>query len=348
MSLTNALHTLDAVPNNLPDNSIIASPDSCYSSLPSLSHSSPSSSSSSIHSESTPDTERTPNEHLAVLLPRHLWKTDSATTKCDSFYCRVSFSFIDRRHHCRKCGGVFCATCTRRSTPLLDTSNLAFLNPPRNIPLASYASPISPLRPHRVCDDCWNQIHGTRSASTPCSPQDIVPSSLNPILTSSPAASSTSSLSSIVDEHMSKSDSLLTTVVPIARTKTRSLRTIPSSSSLNGSRRTVIRASHLTLPPDLERSYGELDAYPLRRSSVICKATGGGRWEPKQDPPVIGYRLPIPGAKAQYEIDMEEEDRAVRARRENPVIKDGEFQYRFFREHAPLVLSCTPNCLSTF
>ena len=45
-------------------------------------------------------------------------------------------------------------------TPLLDTTALSFLHPPRNTPLAVYASPVSPLLSHRVCDMCHDQIHG--------------------------------------------------------------------------------------------------------------------------------------------------------------------------------------------
>ncbi|KAG6878338.1 hypothetical protein C0993_008516 [Termitomyces sp. T159_Od127] len=326
----------------------MASPDSCYSPLPSLTHSSPSSSASSIHS-----VPERPNEHLAVLLPRHLWKADSAASKCDNFYCSVVFTFLERRHHCRKCGGVFCAACSSRSTLLLDTSNLAFLHPPRNIPLASYASPISPLHSSRVCYDCWDQIHG--NPARPRTP-DLVRPSFARVLSSpismfkSPLSSGTSSLASSIDAPLPKSDppSSLTDPVPIAPPKSQSLRTKPSSSSLNAVRRATIRASHLTLPPDLERSYGELDAYPLRRSSVICKATGGGRWEPKQDPPIIGYRPPIPGAKAQFEIDMERAERDERRRRENPIIRHGDFQYRFPNQDDVLALSRTPFALSTF
>lgn len=32
-----------------------------------------------------------------------------------------------------------------------------------------------------------------------------------------------------------------------------------------------------------EVSFGEMDAYPLVQPSIMCKATGGGRWEPKPD-----------------------------------------------------------------
>lgn len=105
--------------------------------------------------------------------------------------------------------------------------------------------------------------------------------------------------------------------------KTHSLCAAPSSSSLNSVRRTPLRTAHLTLPADLERSYGELDSYPLRRSSIVCKATGGGRWEPKQEPVDVGYRPPVPGGKAPFELQMEREEKEARQRRENPIVRDG-------------------------
>ncbi|KAG6841547.1 hypothetical protein C0991_009912 [Blastosporella zonata] len=323
-----------------------ASPDSCYSPLPSLTHSSPSSSSSSIHSVS----ERA-NEHLAVLLPKQLWKPDSVASKCDNFYCPVNFTVLQRRHHCRKCGGVFCAACTVRSTPLLDTSNLPFLNPPRNTPIASYASPTAPLNPCRVCDDCWDQIHG--NPSTPRTPDLIQPSFArifsSPIsmlkfpLSSTRSASSLSTCVARPHPNHAGSDPTPILAAPITCRKARSLRSASSISRLR------VRASHLTLPPNLERSYGELDAYPLRRSSVLCKATGGGRWEPKQEPQIIGYRPPVPGAKAQYELDMEQAEQAARVRKNNPIVKDGEFQYRFCpRSENVLALEPTAYAFSTF
>jgi len=82
--------------------------------------------------------------------------------------------------------------------------------------------------------------------------------------------------------------------------------------------------SVISIPAELEvpePSYGELDAYPLRRSSIICKATGGGRWEPKHSPPKIGVR--IPGYKAPYEIEMEREEQEELRRCQNPVVRDG-------------------------
>ena len=80
----------------------------------------------------------------------------------------------------------------------------------------------------------------------------------------------------------------------------------------------------VAVPPDLdlsEPSFGELDAYPLRRSRIICKATGHSRWEPKNSPPRIGIR--IPGCKVPHELEMERENAEERRRRMDPIVRDG-------------------------
>ncbi|KAF9478544.1 hypothetical protein BDN70DRAFT_879894, partial [Pholiota conissans] len=319
--------------------------------------SSPSSSASSLLDVPPPVRH---NQHLAVLLPTHLWKPDSSSASCDNFYCRVPFSLFERKHHCRKCGGVFCRACTSRTTPLLDTSNLAFLQPPRNVPLAVFESPSSPIIDSRVCDDCWDQIHGCPTTPhTPDVPRLSFKRALShPIamlkLPLSPSLSSSSILG--FSASSSSPDAMLP---PSISSRAHSLHQSPSSSSLNtesstnsaptrSPRRINVRTKHLPLPQDLERSYGELDAYPLRRSSVLCKATGGGRWEPKQIPVLDGYRQPIPGGKAPYEIEMEREEMLERQRRLNPVVKDGAFQYRFPKEPEPETISRSLCHLSTF
>ncbi|KAJ7671960.1 FYVE zinc finger-domain-containing protein, partial [Mycena rosella] len=260
-----------------------------------------------------------PNEHLAVLLPKQLWKADAHAAHCDNFYCRVPFSIFERRHHCRKCGGVFCAPCTSRSTALLDASNLAFLHPPRNTPLTVFEGPASPILTARVCDDCYDQIHGCRTPELPPRLAPVRAASLlslsSPIALFKPRSASTSAASSPPsDDSVCSSPCVLPSPTVSALTRTR-----PAS------RR--------------QRSYGELDAYPLKRASLLCKATGGGRWEPKPETPDPGVRVPIIGGKAPYELEMEREEAEERRRRSNPVIRDGDFQYRFpAAEPEPVVL----------
>jgi hypothetical protein len=58
--------------------------------------------------------------------------------------------------------------------------------------------------------------------------------------------------------------------------------------------------------------------------------------------------VPVPGGKAPYELEMEKEEAAERVRRENPVVKDGDFQYRFPRDPEPKMTARTPFQLSTF
>ncbi|KIK91544.1 hypothetical protein PAXRUDRAFT_149288 [Paxillus rubicundulus Ve08.2h10] len=273
------------------------------------------------------------NEHLAVLLPKNLWKPDALASTCDNFYCRVKFSVLERRHHCRKCGGVFCHQCTSRVTHLLDVSNLDFLHPPRNVSISTFESPTSPVASEKVCDDCWDQIH--RSPRTP----DTRPST--PMLVTSPTTTASPSPSSSICASPIEQSYLSTRGVRVKRSSSQhSARNIPFPSVM------VSVASDLD-PSD--PSLGELAAYPLRRSSIICKATGGGRWEPKHSPPKIGLR--IPGFKALYEIEMEKEDAEERRRRLNPIVRDGgrSFQYRFRQDRIfPATLSRSPSRLSTF
>jgi len=38
------------------------------------------------------------------------WKPDQSAIACNS--CQSNFTIIRRRHHCRKCGGIFCDPCS--------------------------------------------------------------------------------------------------------------------------------------------------------------------------------------------------------------------------------------------
>ncbi|KAJ2534513.1 hypothetical protein EV175_007023, partial [Coemansia sp. RSA 1933] len=46
------------------------------------------------------------------LLPESAWEADDATAVCHQ--CSRRFTLFLRRHHCRRCGLVFCDTCSQR------------------------------------------------------------------------------------------------------------------------------------------------------------------------------------------------------------------------------------------
>lgn len=49
------------------------------------------------------------HDYIARAPPtRRHWLKDDAVTECGMPNCRRHFTFFDRRHHCRKCGGIFC------------------------------------------------------------------------------------------------------------------------------------------------------------------------------------------------------------------------------------------------
>lgn len=64
------------------------------------------------------------------LSPFHLdeppWTPDRETADCGR--CRSKFDFITRRHHCRRCGRVYCGSCCSRRLPL---QRMCFVDPVR-------------------------------------------------------------------------------------------------------------------------------------------------------------------------------------------------------------------------
>ncbi|KAH7333678.1 hypothetical protein B0J17DRAFT_134021 [Rhizoctonia solani] len=91
--------------------------------------------------------------------------------KRDSATCDVKFSMVERKHHCRMCGGIFCRACSSRHIPLHTNS------PPRMPPsLPTQSLPIDdfpgPLINSRVCDGCYSLIYGSQNTLPPSSNYD--------------------------------------------------------------------------------------------------------------------------------------------------------------------------------
>ncbi|KAF2148533.1 hypothetical protein K461DRAFT_272013 [Myriangium duriaei CBS 260.36] len=66
------------------------------------------------------------------------WKPDSSVTCCANDTCSTVFSFLARRHHCRRCGGIYCTSHSARLVPLDQEA--------RFHPQGGWV---------RSCDNCW-------------------------------------------------------------------------------------------------------------------------------------------------------------------------------------------------
>ncbi|XP_065053483.1 uncharacterized protein LOC135682495 isoform X2 [Rhopilema esculentum] len=63
------------------------------------------------------------------------WVQDQETKNCMA--CKLKFTTVRRRHHCRKCGGIFCANCSSKRIPILEIG---------------YSDPV------RVCERCYHTL----------------------------------------------------------------------------------------------------------------------------------------------------------------------------------------------
>lgn len=77
------------------------------------------------------------------------WERDEAVQQCRE--CQRRFNFLTRRHHCRKCGRIFCDRCSSHRV-LLDPSDI----------VQDPALPVTPgsNTPQRVCEGCYDEVYG--------------------------------------------------------------------------------------------------------------------------------------------------------------------------------------------
>ncbi|RMZ73123.1 FYVE domain [Pyrenophora seminiperda CCB06] len=87
-------------------------------------------------------------------ITRNHWQADGSTSVCSASSCQQPFGFFQRRHHCRKCGGIFCWQHTGNSVRL---DELARFHPEGHL--------------HRACDRCyssfreWEHLRSSRTNS---------------------------------------------------------------------------------------------------------------------------------------------------------------------------------------
>jgi len=68
------------------------------------------------------------------------WKADSTTTICDDMSCDRRFTCFNRKHHCRRCGSIFCDA---------HSSNIIPLN--QDAEFHPFGNRV------RGCDSCWGE-----------------------------------------------------------------------------------------------------------------------------------------------------------------------------------------------
>lgn len=76
------------------------------------------------------------------------WQPDGDTQEC--LICQDSFTFFNRRHHCRKCGRVVCSDCSKHEIRYL----------PNTLIVHAYGRPTTCLenRTYRTCDQCAAEV----------------------------------------------------------------------------------------------------------------------------------------------------------------------------------------------
>ncbi|KAI9166915.1 FYVE-type zinc finger-containing protein [Paramyrothecium foliicola] len=72
---------------------------------------------------------------------RKHWKPDTESSLCDDPTCKRNFNYFTRRHHCRRCGNIFCDSHSNVVVPLDQDANF---------------NPRAP--PSRSCNHCFEQF----------------------------------------------------------------------------------------------------------------------------------------------------------------------------------------------
>jgi hypothetical protein len=106
---------------------------------------------SSNNSFTTPFKENN-NKLINNILPRktYIWVSDSNVLECYS--CSLKFDMINRKHHCRLCGRIFCYECSKFYVNYYNLDNYQLIN--REKYMDFYLSNYKNFKSHRVCLNC--------------------------------------------------------------------------------------------------------------------------------------------------------------------------------------------------
>ncbi|KAI5957243.1 hypothetical protein KGF54_000171 [Candida jiufengensis] len=85
-----------------------------------------------------------------------IWQNDNEVSQC--FICSTKYNFLNRRHHCRKCGKVVCGDCSSNNIHYLDNTPI-IINPDSqfyNLQRVQYSKS---NETYRTCDECVKEIN---------------------------------------------------------------------------------------------------------------------------------------------------------------------------------------------
>lgn len=85
---------------------------------------------------------------------RALWMDDEVVSHCSK--CRKEFTYFVKKHHCRKCGMIFCGDCSH--SRMIVPQNELVERPSnwltKNLPNDLMSDEDNFRAPQRVCDPC--------------------------------------------------------------------------------------------------------------------------------------------------------------------------------------------------
>lgn len=108
------------------------------------------------HGLTRPGTRAAPSQRLPT---NARWKLDSEKDACEN--CKKGFNVIRRRHHCRRCGGLFCDACSSKQVDLdvaLAGEGLAGVG--------QHNATAKNVKKARVCDACYKAVEPLAAART--------------------------------------------------------------------------------------------------------------------------------------------------------------------------------------
>ena len=114
------------------------------------------------------------NNQIMGILPRRtcVWIDDESVDEC--YLCHTKFGwYYTRRHHCRGCGRIFCANCSKYVIEALDVNKSGLINPEKY--LTDCLSNPRVLQSHRSCKECMLIFDKIRQLSTLIAVFEILP-----------------------------------------------------------------------------------------------------------------------------------------------------------------------------